>query len=227
MDVTARDLLFGDRPAEAWPEGAGAHGEPWDTFIRARRMQGSGDTAGAVEAWRAIAAMPGLESRHYAQAWHFLRQAGIAPPAAEAKRVLGVVVEVGMDPGEDLVAGYADGSARYFNFSGAAVIWEHPDASLDGQVRGLVEAGEVLAGKIGPWRGPRPPPVQRGEVRVNLLTPSGLHFGQGPFDALARDQLGGPVIHRAQQLMQALIAKSEQRPRGAEGEGHSDDEMAR
>ena len=211
MKVTLRDLLFGDRPPEAWPEGESAHGEPWDTFVRARRLQRSGDIAGAVEAWRAIAAMPGLESRHDAQAWHFLRQAGIAPPTAEAKRVLGVVVEVGMDQGEDLVAAYADRSARYFNYSGAAVIWEHPDASLDGQVLGLVEAGQVLAGKIGPWNGPRPPPVQRGEVRVNLLTPSGLHFGQGPFEALAADQLGGPVIHRARLLMEALIQKTEER----------------
>jgi hypothetical protein len=209
--VRPRDLLFGDRPAEALPEGDSAQGEPWDTFIRARRLQRAGDVDGAVEAWRSIAAIPGLESRHHAQAWHFLRQAGVAPAAAEGKRVLGVVVEVGMEQGEDLVAAYADGSARYFNFSGAAVIWEHPDASLDGQVQAMVEAGQVLAGKIGPWTGPRPPPVKQGEVRVSLLTPGGLHFGQGPFDALARDQLGGPVIFRAQQLMQALIAKSEQR----------------
>jgi hypothetical protein len=211
MEVTPRDLLFGDRPAETWPEGDSARGEPWATFVRARRLQGAGDIAGAVEAWKSIAALPGLESRHHAQAWHFLRQAGVAPPTAEGKRVLGVVVEVGMETGEDLVAAYADGSARYFNFSGAAVIWERPEASLDVSVQAMVGAGQVLAGKIGPWTGPRPPPVKRGEVRVNLLTPSGLHFGQGPFDALARDQLGGPVIFHAQHLMQALIAKSEQR----------------
>jgi hypothetical protein len=214
MELTPRDLLFGDRPLDAWPGGETAHGEPWETFRRARARARAGDRAGAVEALKSILAMAGLESRHYAQAWHFLRMAGVSPTGAEGKRVLGVVVEVGVNEGQDLVAAYADRSARYFNFSGAAVIWEHPDASLDAPVTALVEAGEVLAARIGPWEGARPPPVQRGEARVNLICPCGLHFGQGPFETLAHDQLGGPLIHRAGQLMQALIAKSEQRRAG-------------
>ena len=211
MEVTPRDLLFGDRPVDAWPAGDSAHGEPWDSFVRARIAERSGDRSGSVRALKDILAKRGLESRHYAQAWHFLRLAGVAPVGPEGKQVLGVIVEVGLEEGQDLVAAYADGTARYFNFSGAAVIWEHPDASLDAPVAGMVEAGQVLAAQIGPWEGARPPPVQRGEVRVNLVCPSGLHFGQGPFEALARDQLGGAVIFRANQLMQVLIAKSEQR----------------
>ncbi|UOQ72993.1 hypothetical protein [Hymenobacter cellulosilyticus] len=47
-------------------------------------------------------------------------------------------------------------------------------------------------------------------MRLNLLTPSGLHFGQAPFDTLWQDALGGPVLVAAQQLMQALIVKHEQ-----------------
>ena len=211
MDVTPRDLLFGDRSADAWPSGDTAHGEPWETFVRARALGRAGDRPGAVQALQRILAMPGLESRQYAQAWHFLRTSGVAPSGAEGKRVLGVVVEVGLEEGQDLVAAYADGSARYFNFSGAGVIWEHPDSSLDAPVKALVESGQVLAAKIGPWEGARPPPVQRGEVRVNLLCPSGLHFGQGAFQALAHDALGGPVIHRAGQLMESLIRKSHER----------------
>jgi hypothetical protein len=31
LQLTPRDLLFGDRPAEAWPDGDAAQGEPWDT----------------------------------------------------------------------------------------------------------------------------------------------------------------------------------------------------
>ncbi|MCB2406633.1 hypothetical protein [Hymenobacter lucidus] len=40
-----------------------------------------------------------------------------------------------------------------------------------------------------------------------MLTPSGLHFGQAPFDALWQDALGGPVMAAALHLMQALTAK--------------------
>jgi hypothetical protein len=48
-------------------------------------------------------------------------------------------------------------------------------------------------------------------VRINFLTPSGLHFGQAPYQQLASDGLGGPVLAAAVRLMQALIGKS---PRG-------------
>ena len=47
-----------------------------------------------------------------------------------------------------------------------------------------------------------------GEVRINFLTPSGLHFGQGPYQNLASDGLGGPVLAAAIRLMQALIGKA-------------------
>jgi hypothetical protein len=55
----------------------------------------------------------------------------------------------------------------------------------------------------------RPAAPPTGQVRINLLVPSGLHFGQGPLDALSRDPLGGPVIAAEMQLMQGLIDKSE------------------
>ncbi len=67
---------------------------------------------------------PGLESRHYLQAWHFLRAAGIQPPEQWAQFVLGVVVEVGMPGGADLVAAYADGSARFYSHAGGGVVWD-------------------------------------------------------------------------------------------------------
>jgi hypothetical protein len=44
-----------------------------------------------------------------------------------------------------------------------------------------------------------------GNARINLLTPSGLYFGQGPFEALMKDQFGGPVLVAATELIQQLI----------------------
>ncbi len=46
-------------------------------------------------------------------------------------------------------------------------------------------------------------------VRLNMLTPSGLHFGEGPFQVLAGDPMGGPIVAAALALMQRLIALSE------------------
>ena len=72
-----------------------------------------------------------------------------------------------------------------------------------------------MAALISPWEGVRPDAPPTGQVRISMLVPSGLHFGQAPFEVLIQDQMGGPVIAAAMQLMQTLIAKSEQCRSGA------------
>ena len=152
--------------------------------------------------------MPNLEPRHYLQAWHFLRQNGQPVPAAIAKQVYGVVIEVGMPKGLDLLAAYSDYAVRYYNFSGSGVVWEHPDTSLNALIDPLLEASKTVVDKIGPWDQPRPAPPKNGQARMNFLTPSGLHFGQASMEALARDPMAGRVIQSATQLMMALVAKT-------------------
>ncbi len=203
-----RDSLFGDMPLTEW----GSHrdrAEPWSSFAKAKEYLDAGNKARGIETLQEIASRPGLESRHYLQAWHFLRELGVEPTGAQAKEVYGVVVEVALDKGLDIVATYTDRTARYFNFSGAAVIWERPDNSLDEPIESLLNAGRAVVAQIGPWEQARPPAPPKGQIRINMLTPSGLHFGQGPFDVLSADPRGGPLIAAATQLMQALIAKTQ------------------
>jgi len=110
-----------------------------------------------------------------------------------------------MPKGVDLVAAYADYRARYYNYSSAAVIWELPNASLNQRIDDLLRAGAIAVQAIGLWEGTRPAAPTNGIARINLLTPSGLHVGEGPMDALAKDRLGGPVINAALQLMLGLM----------------------
>jgi hypothetical protein len=70
---------------------------------------------------------------------------------------------------------------------------------------------KIVVGNIGPWEEARPPAPPKGQARISMLTPSGLHFGQAPFDALAKDQLGGQVIATAMTLMHSLIEKAEKK----------------
>jgi len=149
--------------------------------------------------------MPQMESRIVLQAWHVLRSLGVEPPEQLAKKVLGVVVEIGMPKGTDLVAGYSDHSARYWNFSGAGVVWEHPNNTLDSLIDDLLSKGSSLVQRIGPWKEPRRGAPQNGIARLNFLTPSGLHFGEGPMNAIAADPKGGLVLTSAFQLMKALM----------------------
>ena len=203
MTAGIRDTLFGDMPLAEWAGNASA-GAPWSEFAEGQRL---GPT-GSVEVLRRIAATPGLESRHYLQAWNELRRLGVQPEA-EARQLLGVVVEVALEEGVDLLAAYADGTARYYNYSGAGVIWERPDASLDTDVQALLASTEPILRVIGPWEGPRPAEPPAGQVRLNMLAPGGLFFGQADFDTLARDPMAGPAIGAATRLMQALVQKSQ------------------
>lgn len=207
-----RDALFADAALSQFlsvsPQALSR--EPWASFDRAKRSLDLGDSESAIQILRQIQAVPQLESRIYLQAWHALRDIGVQPPDKDAKQVLGVVVEVGMPKGTDLVAGYVDHHARYWNFSGAGVVWERPDDSLDGFIDDLLTKGSSVVQRIGPWKEPRPDAPPNGVVRLNFLTPSGLHFGQGPMNAIAADPMGGPVLSSAFQLMRAMMALGRQ-----------------
>lgn len=202
-----RNTLFGDvalaELVRAHPKVALA--EPWASFLRARDLRDAGDQSAACKAVRQILEMPDLETRVCLQAWHTLRELGEKPPQEKAKDVLGVVVEVGMPKGLDIVAAYRDHRARYFNYSGAGVLWERRDDSLDALIDELLQAGTVVAQAIGPWMQARPPEPKNGNARINLLTPSGLHLGQGPVEALNQDAMGGPILSAAFGLMKRLV----------------------
>ncbi|MFI5106521.1 MAG: hypothetical protein ACHP79_16485, partial [Terriglobales bacterium] len=172
-----------------------------------------GDKETAIALLVKIADTEGLESRHYLQAWHFLRSLGVLPPRAEEKKLHGVVIELAWNGGLDLIVAYSDLKARYYNYSGAGVVWEHPDDSLDAVIHELLDVGWAVAVKLAPWTGVRPAIPPQGHFRINLLTPGGLRFGQGPTDALSSDPLAQPVFAAGQILMRELIKKV---PRGKE-----------
>jgi hypothetical protein len=207
--LSLRDTLFGDLPIDQWTgNGSVAQGFPWSAFVLARARMKRGDRVAAVNNWREVINQPGLESRHYLQAWQFLRENGCPPPADVAKQVLGVVVEVGMPKGLDLLAAYPNYTACYYNFSGRGVVWEHPDSSLDVRIAQLLTVSENVVAQIGSWDRPRPEAPPAGQVRMNFLTPSGLHFGQGSLDVMSRDPIGAQVLYLAGELMRALIDRS-------------------
>jgi len=204
-----RDTLFGDCPLDAWP----ADGSPvidvfpWSAFVAGRKALRDQRPSDARAFWREVLEHPDLESRHHLQAWHFLRLNGEQPSPDIAKRVLGVVIEVAMPKGLDTLAAYADHSARYFNYSGAVVIWERPDDSLDPSTDELLAVAGRVVTEIGPWEEARPGPPARGQARLSFLTPSGLHFGHGALGHLSIDPLGGAVLRVGTRLMQELMGK--------------------
>lgn len=196
-----RDVVFGDSLAL---EGAAA--ETRHLFAEAHDDLARGDKQAACRTLETIGLRRDLDSLYRIHAWSLLRQMGSAPPTGVKNDVIGAVIEVGMEKGDDLLAAYDDRTARYYNYSGAGVVWTRPDSSLDGPIDAVLRAAAAILPRVGPWESVRRPPPTVGTMRLNILTPVGLHFGEGPFDALDRDPMARPLVRAATNLMAKLTS---------------------
>lgn len=161
----------------------------------------------ARELWLTIARTRGLESRHALQAWTLLRRDGVLPDGAEATVVHAVVCEVPVAGGHDLLAVYGDGSVRYLNHSGAAVVHEPGTSAVTDEAAAAVHAAaEPLGEIVGLWDEPELPALPPGHARLLLLTPGGFRFGQGPSESLWHDPSAGPVLQAATHLLVLVTA---------------------
>ncbi len=120
------------------------------------------------------------------------------------KELLGVIVEVPIEGGLDVLAAYKDGTARYINHSERMIIWETSTEESGKLINDLFNASMKVVHQIGPWLDARFAPPGEGNVRISFLVSNGLHFGQGPYEVLAKDLIGGPVIQAALKLMMCL-----------------------
>ena len=154
------------------------------------------------EALKGIVNDTDTEARHRAIASHLLVLRG---KADSVRRIFGVIVEVGMDEGLDVLAAYADGTARYINYIEKMIVWETRTKESDDLIGDLFSAAYSLVQQIGPWEGERRPPPTAGNARLTILVSDGLYFGEGPFGALANDPVGGAVIQGAAKQMEFLI----------------------
>ena len=131
---------------------------------------------------------------------------------SEKKELLGVVIEVGLDDGLDVLASFSDGTARYINQTGKMIIWETTDETSNKLTKDLFTKSEEIIKQIGPWDQPRQPYPTKGMVRITFLVSDGLYFGEGPMDILFNDPLASPALTSGTELMQYLMNKVENSP---------------
>ncbi|WP_158881794.1 hypothetical protein [Rhodanobacter sp. L36] len=159
-----------------------------------------------------IASNPEEESRARVLAYNRMRAGGCVVPA---KLLLGVIFEVALEQGLDTLAAYPDGQVRYLNQSGKVAIFDGGSAYVEALAKELVAVSQPIVNAIGPWDRKRLPPPPTDYVRMTFLVSDGLYFGEAPFATLQRDAMGGPVLAKATELLQACVAaavKSEQGP---------------
>ena len=145
-----------------------------------------------------------LDTRYKILAYHLLSKNDVT---INKKELLGVVIEVALPEGLDVIAAYQDGTARYINYTEKLLVWDTQTTESNEFVEQLFLHSEYVVKKIGPWNGERRPAPTQGNVRLNFLVSDGLYFGEGPFDVLEKDPMGGPVIKSAAALMNYLIDK--------------------
>ncbi len=205
---SVRDTMLGDLSPAEWL--GNRVGVPWSLFAEAYdEINNKQNFKAAANLYQKIVETPELESRHYLQAWHFLRKLKVNPPPEVARKVYGVLIDVVLDNGNEFVACYEDHHARYFHASGGGVIWEAPDSSLNEKIDTLLKVCEAPAAQLQPLDNVHPSaPGRKGAVQICILTPSGIHHGIGTFEGWAKDRMGGPIIAAATDLMKALTEKT-------------------
>jgi hypothetical protein len=187
------NLLFCDNPSAFGPK-AGQTPAAWQVALSSEPPN--------IPALQSLAEDAAQEGRIRYLAYARLRALGITVPA---KRLLGVIVEFPLAGGLDALAAYSEGGVRYINHTGKLAFLE-PLPSIQPYVERLFAASQPVVARIGPWREARRPPPKEGQVRLTFLVSEGLYFGEGPMSTMQRDAMASPVIQKATELLQALVA---------------------
>lgn len=187
------DLLFCDDLELFRPADGDVSVSPWKELF---------DRRANADELRAIVYAEESEARTRALAALRLREIG--QPLTD-KLLFGTVIEVGMETGLDALAAYADGTIRYINHAGSLFVWDTRTEHSDAMVAELLDASRNVVAQIGPWDGHRLDPPSTGNARLTFLVSDGLYFGEGPFEALAQDPMGGRVIAAGFQIMTFLF----------------------
>jgi len=202
------DTLFGDLPLAEWAgQGEKLETAPWPAFREAAAFQAAGQFAQACRVLRALTKETGIETRHLLQAWSGLRALNCPEAREGEKSLLGVLIEAsaqGQEQGHDILAVYADKTALYLDHTGAVTSSALADGTLDEEIAAVLAAAAAVLPQVGPWQGKRLPPPNKGNVRLDFLTPVGLCFGEGPFAAIARDPVAEPLVKAGAVLVQRL-----------------------
>jgi len=159
------------------------------------------DPAADPRAVRALADEVQRDSRVRALACSWLRVRGLPVPRG---LLLGLVAEVAMDAGIDVLAAYADGRVRLLHHSGRLVLADTPVPAYAAAVRAWLDAGAAATGQARPWTrrpGALPGP---GQARLAWITADGLCAREGRFEDLVRDPATGPALLAASQLLQVV-----------------------
>jgi hypothetical protein len=156
-----------------------------------------------ADALRPIANDANEESRARIVAFARLRELKEIVPE---RILLGVIVELGMPEGLDVLAAYPDGRVHYIHHKEKVSTFDPAPSGWIPNVKRLLSAAQEAVECIGPWEGLRLAPPTAGMIRMSFLVSDGLYFGQGPLVVMDKDELAGPIIAASGALLKLIDA---------------------
>jgi len=123
------------------------------------------------------------------------------------KVLLGVIVEVSLAGGLDVLAAFSEGGVRYINRTGEFVVFER-EPVLEPHVEKLLAESKSVVARIGPWQQLRRPPPKIDDIRLTFLVSDGLYFGEGAMSVMQNEEMAGAVIESATELLQAIVSSA-------------------
>jgi len=196
-----RQMLFASQSLKEQVKHAHLDGSPgpFQLIADASKLVDAGKKDEAIAVLRSVLETPKLESRIQLWVWSALRELGQAPAPNVAYEVLGAIIEFPSGGGHDTLAGYVDGSARYLNFSGAAVFWDVEDPTIEAMCQALIDSTIPISGRAKPRASLALP---KGTPQVTMLTRSGPYVVVSPPDSVV-----GPGAALMMELMKRANEK--------------------
>ena len=119
------------------------------------------------------------------------------------KILLGVIVEVPLRQGLDVLAAYADGRVRYINQTGRTAVFEGVPPDVAEQAKALVAIAIPAFIKAKPQKPAFAPGP--GQLRFTFLSQDGNRVTEGFFSDIVRDELAKSVLEQGQRLLDLVV----------------------
>ncbi len=177
----------------------------WKRLAEAAECMRRNERTRAIELLVAVVSNQASPTRVLLWSWAALRCLGVQPNCEEADAIKGAVIQVPIGKGTDVLAVYADGTARYINHSGKIIVWDLPDTHIGKLIRTvLAESSSLVANKTTVTADDARDDV----VRVTVLTLKGnrsVGIGMQSIRSSTIDR----VLRTGAVLMSDLIARTE------------------
>lgn len=196
-DSTAIHLLYAHQTLEELAsiiqEGDGSASDEPTALKRAYTLMVQGSVA---EARQLLADLVERASASRVRLWaaRALRDQGLWPNGEMALLAQGVVMEVPLDTGKDVLAVYRDGTARFFSHAGAVLVYEGRDRRCDRLCQQIIAAADQVVSA------PKGFALPEGSPCLTVLTLSG-EIRAGTDSPLKALRLGAELIRRFSSLI--------------------------